>query len=164
SFPFKAWDGVMSVNVAGLFTLTRDLLPLLEKAATPDDPSRVVNVGSVMGTQPIGAGAYSYAASKAAVHHLTKILAHELAHRQITVNALAPGPFISRMTAFALGSETGQARAAEDSPMGRIGRPSDIMGCLLFLCGRGGAYTTGAILPVDGGISVDSGHKLFGGE
>lgn len=163
-FPFKAWDGVMSVNVAGLFTLTRELLPLLDKAASADDPARVVNVGSVMGTQPIGAGAYSYAASKAAVHHLTKILAIELAHRQITVNAIAPGPFMSRMTAFALSSEEGKARAEQDSPLGRIGRPSDIMGCLLFLCGRGGAYTTGAILPVDGGIGVDSGHKLFGGE
>lgn len=164
TFPFKAWDGVMSVNVAGLFTLTRDLLPLLERHASVDDPARVVNVGSVMGTQPIGSGAYSYAASKAAVHHVTRILAHELAHRHVTVNALAPGPFVSRMTAYALGNESGQKRAAEDSPMGRIGRPSDIMGCLLFLCGRGGAYTTGAILPVDGGISVDTGHKLFGGE
>lgn len=164
TFPFKAWDGVMSVNVAGLFTLTRDLLPLLAASASVDDPARVVNVGSVMGTQPIGSGAYSYAASKAAVHHMTRILAHELAGRAINVNAIAPGPFVSRMTAYALGTEAGAERAAKDSPIGRIGRPSDIMGCLLFLCGRGGAYTTGAILPVDGGISVDTGHKLFGGE
>jgi NAD(P)-dependent dehydrogenase (short-subunit alcohol dehydrogenase family) len=161
-FPHKAWDGVFSVNVAGLFTLTQQLLPLLEEAATDDDPARIVNLGSVMGAQPIGDNAYSYAASKAAVHHLTRILAKEFAERRITVNAFAPGPFQSRMTAFATGDEHKRALVAAGVPLGRIGRPEDIAGALLFLCGRGGAYTTGAIIPLDGGIGVETGHKIFG--
>lgn len=163
-FPFKAWDGVMSLNVAGLFTLTRDLLPLLEAAASDDDPARVINVGSVMGTIPLGQGPYSYAASKAAVHHLTRILALEFAGRRITVNAIAPGPFQSRMTAYAIGTEEGAARAAKGIPLGRIGRPEDIMGTLLFLAGRGGAYTSGAIIPLDGGMTVAIPTSLFGGD
>lgn len=161
-FPHKAWDSVLSVNVAGLFTLTQQPLPLLDIAATNDDPARVVNLGSVMGAQPIGDNAYSYAASKAAVHHLTRILAKELAERRITVNAFAPGPFQSRMTAFATGDERKRALVAASVPLGRIGRPEDIAGALLFLCGRGGAYTTGAIIPLDGGIGVETGHKIFG--
>ena len=160
-FPWKAWEGVFSVNVAGLFTLTRELLPELTAAASPDDPARVVNLGSVMGSAPMGEGPYSYSASKAAVHHLTRILARELARRQITVNAFAPGPFPSRMMAFATAEEEVRAKTAATVPMGRIGRPSDVAGALLFLCGRGGAYTTGAILPIDGGIACDVGHKLF---
>lgn len=163
SFPFKAWESVMALNVAGLFTLTRDLLPLLEKAGTADDPARVVNVGSVMGTVPIGQGAYSYAASKAAVHHLTKILAGELAARHVTVNALAPGPFETKMTAFSLGTPEGRARSAGNTPLGRVGREEDIMGALLYLCGRGGAYISGAILPIDGGKNVQSGARLLAG-
>jgi NAD(P)-dependent dehydrogenase (short-subunit alcohol dehydrogenase family) len=161
TFPHAAWGKVMCVNVAGLFTLTRDLLPLLEKAATPDDPARVVSLGSVMGSQPLGDGAYSYAASKAAVHHLTKIMAKELAHKHITFNAFAPGPFQSRMTAFATGSDEKAARVGKGVPLGRIGSPSDIAGASLFLCGRGGAYVTGAIIPIDGGIHVETGHELF---
>src|SRR5690606_12197056 len=90
SFPYQAWARVLNVNVTGLFHLTRELLPLLEKAASDDDPARIVNLGSVMGTQPIAEGAYSYTASKAAVHHLTRTLAGEFAARRITVNALAP--------------------------------------------------------------------------
>ncbi len=163
-FPFKAWDMIMSVNVAGLFTLTRDLLPLLEKAASEDDPARVINLGSVMGTAALGDGAYSYAASKAAVHHITKILAKELAAKQITFNAFAPGPFQSKMTAFATADEARRQQVAETVPMGRIGRPDDIAGALLFLCGRGGAYTTGAILPIDGGVGVGTGPDLFAEE
>ena len=161
TFPYAAWSKVMGVNVAGLFTLTRDLLPLLEKAATPDDPARVVSLGSVMGTQPLGDGAYSYAASKAAVHHLTKILAKELAGRHITVNAFAPGPFQSRMTAYATGTPDKAERVGKGVPLGRIGSPDDIAGASLFLCGRGGSYVTGAIIPIDGGIHVETGHELF---
>jgi len=161
-FPHKAWDGVFSVNVAGLFTLTQQLLPLLEAAASDDDPARIVNLGSVMGAQPIGDKAYSYAASKAAVHHLTRILAKEFCARRITVNAFAPGPFQSRMTAFATGDEHKRALVAASVPLGRIGQPEDIAGALLFLCGRGGAYTTGAIVPLDGGIGVETGGRIFG--
>ncbi|MET0605153.1 MAG: SDR family oxidoreductase [Beijerinckiaceae bacterium] len=162
-FPFKAWDGVMSVNVAGLFTLTRELLPLLEVSGSLDDPARVINLGSVMGMIPIAGDAYSYSASKAAVHHLTRILAFEFANRHVTVNAFAPGPFQSRMMAFAVGTEEKAAKTAKGVPMRRIGRPDDIAGALLFLCGRGGSFITGAILPIDGGISAEAGHAPFEG-
>lgn len=161
SFPFEAWEKVMSLNVAGMFQLTRDLLPLLEASTTADDPARVVNVGSVMGEVPMGHGAYSYAVSKAGVHHMTRILATELARRHVTVNAIAPGPFQSGMTAFAIGSDDGAAKAGSRMPLGRVGRPEDIAGCLQFLCGRGGSYITGAIIPVSGGSNVEVGEPLF---
>lgn len=160
-FPHAAWEKVMNVNIAGLFHLTQSLLPLLSTSADPEDPARVVNVGSVMGEAPLGDGAYSYAASKAAVLHMTKILAKELAAHHITVNALAPGPFVSKMTAFATADADMRAKVGADVPLGRVGRDEDIAGCMQFLCGRGGAYLTGAILPVSGGIQVMSGPNLF---
>lgn len=104
SFPYHAWAKVFSINVTAMFHLTRELLPLLDAAASDADPARVINLGSVMGTQPLADDAYSYTASKAAVHHLTRTLAIEFAARRITVNAFAPGPFQSRMTAFATGT------------------------------------------------------------
>lgn len=160
-FPHAAWEKVMNVNVAGLFHLTQSLLPMLIKTATPDDPARVVNVGSVMGEVALGDGAYSYAASKAAVLHMTKIMAKELAPYQVTVNALAPGPFVSKMTAFATADEGMREKVGADVPLGRVGRDEDIAGCMQFLCGKGGSYLTGAVLPVSGGVQVMSGPNLF---
>jgi len=151
----------MSVNVAGLFTLTRDLTPLLLNAASDADPARVINLGSVMGTQPAADGAYSYSASKAAVHHLTKILAEELAPYRVTVNAFAPGPFQSRMTAFATARDEQVKNVSSGVPLGRIGGPDDVAGATLYLCSRAGSYVTGAIIPIDGGLSVQHDIRLF---
>ncbi|MEM9270497.1 MAG: SDR family oxidoreductase [Pseudomonadota bacterium] len=161
SFPHAQWARVMGVNVAAPFTLTRELLPSLKAAASPERPARVVNIGSIMGTAPVAEGAYSYTASKAAVHHLTRTLAGELAAEQITVNALAPGPFPSNMTAFATGTEAGAERVGRNVPLGRIGTPRDAAGAIVYLCSDAGAYISGAILPMDGGMSAATPLDLF---
>lgn len=160
-FPHDAWGKVFDLNVAGMFHLTQLLTDKLSNSANKNDPARVVNVGSVMGTQPVAEGAYSYSASKAAVHHMTRILAREQAKRNITFNALAPGPFPSKMTKAFVGDEQGAARIAAKNPFGRLGTAEDIAGCTLFLCSRAGAYTSGAIIPVDGGLNVSVGDIMF---
>ena len=161
SFPHAQWQRVMAVNVAGMFSLTRGLYPILSRSASAADPGRIINIGSVMGTVPVTEGAYSYTMSKAAVHHMTRVFAAEFAADHITCNALAPGPFASKMTAFATGTEAGAARVGDNVPLGRIGTPEDIAGAILFLCARGGAYVSGAVLPIDGGMSVKTPIDLF---
>jgi NAD(P)-dependent dehydrogenase (short-subunit alcohol dehydrogenase family) len=146
-----AWERVLALNVKGVYHLTKFLVPLLEAAGTEDDPARVINIGSIDGLRPPMAETYAYSSSKAAVHMLTRHLAHGLAPR-ITVNAIAPGPFESKMMAATLEAFGDQIVAL--APLKRIGRPDDMAGSALFLTSRAGAYVTGAILPVDGGISL----------
>ena len=160
-FPYSAWGKVLDVNITGLFHLTQSLLGVLEGSAKNNDPSRIINLGSVMGSRPHGDGPYSYSASKAAVHHITKILAKELGPRNITVNAFAPGPFQSKMTKFAFSTEEKEKAMAKNIPLRRTGRHHDIAAATLYLCGTGGGYVTGTIIPLDGGIHVDTGPELF---
>jgi NAD(P)-dependent dehydrogenase (short-subunit alcohol dehydrogenase family) len=154
TFPESGWDKVLDLNLKSPFFLTRALLPLLQYGASQDDPARVINIGSIDGLHVPGMPTYSYSASKAALHHLTRVLAKELGPRYITVNAVAPGPFESKMMASTL-RELGDVIAAA-SPLGRIGRPDDMAGVAVFLSSRAGAYVTGAVIPVDGGIATTS--------
>jgi len=150
TFPESGWDKVMDLNVKTIFFITKLALPLLKNASTKDDPASVINVGSVAGIEVPTLPTYSYSASKAAVHHLTKHLAKVLAPYNITCNALAPGPFPSKMMKGTL--EKSGDLIAESIPLGkRIGNPDDIIGPTLLLSSRAGKYITGAILPVDGG-------------
>ncbi len=151
-FPAAAWDKLLDLNLKSPFFLTRAFLPMLEAAGTHDDPARVINIGSIDGLRVPPMQTYAYSASKAGLHHLTRVLARELGPRHITVNAVAPGPFESKMMAATLRS-LGDA-IAEAAPLRRIGRPDDMAGAAVFLSSRAGAYVTGTVLPVDGGIGT----------
>jgi NAD(P)-dependent dehydrogenase (short-subunit alcohol dehydrogenase family) len=151
-FPESGWDKVLDLNLKAPFFLTRALLPQLEAAGTADDPARVVNVGSIDGLAVPIFPTYSYSASKAALHHMTRVLARELGPRHVTVNAVAPGPFESRMMHATLESFGDQIAAA--APLRRIGRPEDMAGVVVYLASRAGAYVTGAVIPVDGGLAT----------
>ncbi len=151
-FPDSAWDKVLALNVKAVFFLTRALLPQLEQAVRPGDPARVINIGSIDGLHVPGLETYAYSASKAAVHHLTRVLAKKLSPQGITVNAVAPGPFESRMMAVTL--ERFKDAIVGSCPLGRIGEPEDMAGVAIYLASRAGAYVTGAVIPVDGGIST----------
>lgn len=160
-YPQSAFDKVLGTNVSAVFCLTRDLTPLLALAATPKDPARVINIGSMEGLHiPTvhGVGNYAYTASKAAVHHLTRHLAVELGPRQITVNAIAPGFFPSRMTDHVF--ENARHEIEHNCLLGRVGEPEEMAGIAVYLSSRAGAYTHGAVIPVDGGTSINHQHAL----
>ncbi len=154
-YPDSAFDKVLALNVKGVFHLTRFLVPLLEKAVRPGDPARVINIGSIDGLQAPVLETYAYSSSKAAVHHLTRVMAHRLAAQGITVNAIAPGPFESKMMAETL--QRFRDTIVSSCPLGRIGEPEDMVGAAIYLASRAGAYLTGAVIPVDGGISTRHG-------
>jgi NAD(P)-dependent dehydrogenase (short-subunit alcohol dehydrogenase family) len=152
-FPPIGWDKVAHTNVEGVFHLTVALLPALRAAADAADPARVINIGSIDGLRAPPTENYSYSASKAAVHMLTRHLAKRLASEHITVNAIAPGPFYSRMMAWALDDPESREMIEQMVPLGRVGSPEDVAGLTLFLSSRAGAYLTGTVIPLDGGIT-----------
>lgn len=147
-----AFQKVLATNVKSVFNLTRELLPLLKKAATKDAPATVINIGSIDGLHVPTLETYAYSTSKAAVHHLTRSLAKHLASDHITVNAVAPGPFESKMMAETLANFGDMIVASV--PRGRIGTPEDMAGIAIYLASRAGAYVTGAVIPVDGGMAT----------
>ena len=155
-FPEIGWDKVMDTNVKSVFFLTQKLVDILEASASTSDPSRIINIGSIDGLGIPRAETYSYPASKAAVHQLTKVLANRLANRNINVNAIAPGPFQSNMMAHTLEEYGEQIKSSV--PRGRIGVPEDMACASIFLSSRASSYITGSIIPVDGGSLIARRH------
>ncbi len=152
-YPLEAFDKLWNVNVKALFELTVRSLPLLRAAASREDPARVINIGSIDGLGVPAMETYAYSTTKAGVHMLTRHLASKLAAESITVNAIAPGPFDSKMMAFALDDPQTRAAIATSVPLGRVGHPDDMAGTAIFLASRAGRYLTGAVIPVDGGLA-----------
>ena len=156
SFPEVGWDKVMDTNVKGVFFLTQKLLPLLRKAAAEGAPARVINIGSIDGLKSAAFDTFSYGASKAAVHHLTRFLASHLTKERILCNAIAPGPYPTWMlsTGVGFGGETENAdwdRVGRGNPSGRVGTPEDIAGLAIFLSSRAGEFVVGQVIASDGG-------------
>lgn len=159
-YPDAGFAKVMDTNLNAVFSLTRDLVPELEKAASADDPARIINIGSMDGIHvPVvqRVPTFAYSASKAALHHLTRTLAVDLAPRQITVNAIAPGFFASRMTDYVF--EHFKQDIEDDCPLHRVGKPEEMVGIVAYLASRAGAYTNGTVIPVDGGTSISKGRR-----
>lgn len=155
-FPENGWDKVMDINVKGVFFLTQKLLPLLRAAGNAEDPARIINIGSIDGLKSSIFDAFSYGASKAAVHHLTRFLASHLTKEHINCNAIAPGPYPTWMlsTGVGFGGDTegvDWAAVEAENPRGRVGSPEDIAGLSIFLCSRAGAYVVGEVIASDGG-------------
>ena len=148
SFSEGGWDKVMDLNVKSMFFLSRNLTNLLKKNTSLDDPSRIINIGSIEGIQVPPFETYSYAASKAAVHHLTRALARKLVSENIIVNAIAPGPFPSMMLGPAVNHDYSFIEKLTLEK--RIGSPEDIAGDLFMF--KAGAYTVGDTITCDGGI------------
>jgi NAD(P)-dependent dehydrogenase (short-subunit alcohol dehydrogenase family) len=153
-FPDSAWTRVLTLNLTRVFTITQALTPLLEAAASPSSPSRIINIGSVDGLRVPSLETFSYSASKAGLHQLSRVLANHLGKRNITSNVLACGPFESKMMAQTLKSFGEEIKAG--IPLGRIGTPEDVAGACLFLSSRAGAYVNGATIALDGGSLVGS--------
>ena len=151
-FPEQGWDKVMAINVKSPFFLTQQLVDLLVESGSHEDPARVINIGSIDGLHVSDLETYSYAASKAGIIHLTRMMAKNLAKRHITANAIAPGPFRSKMMAHTLATMGEEIVAG--NPRGRIGEPEDMAGVAIYLASRAGAYLNGVVIPVDGGIST----------
>ncbi|MCA1283726.1 SDR family oxidoreductase [Salipiger bermudensis] len=152
-YPESGWDKVFDLNVKGLFFLIRDLVPLLEAAASKAEPARIINIGSIDGFHIPKHETYAYSSSKAASHQLSIHLADQLAGRNITVNVIAPGMFPSKMMQGTL-DRVGEEKVVEKVPMKRLTGADDMAGTAMFLASHAASYITGVVLPVDGGTAT----------
>ena len=152
-YPESGWDKVYDLNVKATFFLIQQLLPMLEAAGRPEDPARIINVGSVNAISIPSHETYAYVSSKAALHQLTRHLASQLASRHVTANVLAPGLYPSKMQT-AMIERKGIDALVDPIPLKRLASEADMAGTAIFLASRAGAYLTGAVVPVDGGLGT----------
>ncbi|KAK9447812.1 uncharacterized protein V1518DRAFT_76622 [Limtongia smithiae] len=154
--PASAFDKVVDLNLRGVFLTIQASVGMLQTAGTPEDPARVIVIGSVLGIMTAenggGSGTYGYIASKAAVHHLARTLAVELGPRNITVNTIAPGFFPTKMTRGMLRG-VGE-HMAESNPRQRLGEDEDLAGLVVYLCSRPAGYVNGTVITLDGGMHL----------
>lgn len=153
------WDKVMTLNVTSVFMLAQELTPLLSKNATVAEPSRIITTSSIAGIKGFFVGenaAFSYSASKAAVMHLTKHLAVQLAPNHILCNSIAPGFFPSKMATFLLEKHGGVEKLGEANLNGRLGVDDDFAGAIVYLCSKAGSHLNGVVIPLDGGGHLTS--------
>jgi len=164
--PDAAFTKILNLNVQRVFTLTQTCLPLLRAAGEQGgkdgssfkDPARIINIGSVEGEGVPTHHTYSYSASKAALHHMSRHLAGRLGNDGITSNTIACGAFESKMMAHTLKTQGEIIKAI--TPLQRIGTPQDAAGTALFLASRAGAFVTGATIVLDGGSLVAMNSKV----
>jgi NAD(P)-dependent dehydrogenase (short-subunit alcohol dehydrogenase family) len=159
-FPMDEWDRVNATNVRGVFALTKECLPLLEAAGSKDSHASVINIASIDGIRIPADNDWAYGSGKAALIHLTRQWAGRLGNkggreggRNVTFNAIAPGPFPGMLDEI-LATEEGRTAISQATVVGRPGKPEDIGAACLYLASRAGEYVTGAVLPVDGGLLV----------
>jgi len=155
TFAKEGFDKVLNLNLTAPFMLTQRLLPRMKAAATIEHPARIINIASIDGLAPPDRNTFSYSSSKAGLIMLTRHLASALAADRVTVNAIAPGIFESKMTAFWFNPNHPRHESLPAFPLGdRPGRPEDIAGAVIYLASRAGSHVTGAVIPVAGGADV----------
>ncbi|KAJ8105898.1 hypothetical protein OPT61_g9898 [Boeremia exigua] len=155
-YPSSAWDRVLTLNLKRVFQLTQAVTPLLEAGQTRASPSRVINIGSIDGLRVPALETFAYSASKAGLHHMSRVLANHLGKRGITSNTIACGPFESKMMKSTL--EKFKDVIEGGIPLGRIGSPEDVAGTCIWLSSRAGSFVNGATIALDGGSVI--GAKL----
>ncbi len=150
-FPESGWDKVVDLNLKTPMFLTQALIGLLRKAASAEQPAKVINVASIDGMSVNKQETYPYAASKAGLIHLTRRMSLRLAEDHIVVSAICPGPFPSDMNTTA--RDHADAVAAR-TPIGRVGKDEDMAGVAIFLASQAGDYVVGEHIAVDGGVTI----------
>ena len=154
-YPESGWDKVMDLNVKSIFFLTQQLLSVLRSAGDSEDPARVINISSINGLANPMMPNYAYSTSKAAVIHMTRHMAADLACENINVNGIAPGYFHSKMTAGIL--DQYEEELLKKTPRGRLGTFEDIAGTAIYLSSRASAWVVGHTVVVDGGVIAAAG-------